>query len=238
MVPDEKAPEPTPEETAWAQWEDAQRAGYAADPDRFRRNYNRIRHNIHKSFYQYNDTALIPGIEPRFTHAMRVVNPNFLVETRRGRARKEVHQVYRDATQESVEERLNKLSRKRDPLHDVVGDTGSLGSRIQIKVMPSVIYICIKKAVQEEALKLLADRIMEHTKTAPTRILLKRSSKGKYSYTEWISTKAMGTLTIQDLVARLLKATRNRTKYITLALKQQRVGGAIHDRIRKSRTLI
>ena len=119
-----------------------------------------------------------------------------------------------------------------------MGETGSLGSRIQVKVMPSVIYICIKKGVQEAALKMLADRIVEHAKTAPTRVLLKRSHKGKYSYSEFISTKALSALSVQDLTARLLKATRNRTKYITLALKQQRVGGAIHDRIRKSRSLI
>ena len=140
--------------------------------------------------------------------------------------------------QETVEEKLHKLSMKNAPLHDTSGKSGSLGSYITIKVNPSAIHICIKKGVQEQALKLLSDRIMEHAKSGPTRIVLKQSRRGKYSYSDWISTKSLAKMDVNILFQRLLKQTKNRTRYVNMILRQQHVGGAIHDRIQKSESLV
>ena len=92
--------------------------------------------------------------------------------------------------------------------------------------------------VQEQALKLLAERILEHAKSGPTRIILKQSQRGKYSYSEWISTKALSSMSVSDLYERLLKQTKNRTKYVNIVLRQQHRGGAIHDRIKKNESLL
>lgn len=140
--------------------------------------------------------------------------------------------------QETAEEKLHKLSVKNDPLHTISGKSGSLGSYITIKVNPSAIHICIKKGVQEQALKLLSDRILEHAKSGPTRIVLKQSQRGKYSYSEWISTKSLSKLDPNALFQRLLKQTKNRTRYVNIILRQQHIGGAIHDRIEKSESLV
>ena len=105
---------------------------------------------------------------------------------------------------------------------------------ITIKVNPSAIHICIKKGVQEQALRMLADRIVEHAKGGPTRIVLKQSARWKYSYSEWVSTKSLTAMTTATLFDRLLKQTKNRTKYVNIIIRQQHLGGAIHDRIAKS----
>jgi hypothetical protein len=146
--------------------------------------------------------------------------------------------VYRDATLVSAEQKLRNVSRARDPLFGISGMGGGLGSFIELKVQPRVIYICIKKRVQQKALKMLAERIIQHAKGAPTRIILRRSHKGKYTYGEWASTKALSKMDAKALYDRLIKATKKRTKYITLILKQKRVGGAIHEAIKKTRSLI
>ena len=85
---------------------------------------------------------------------------------------------------------------------------------------------------------MLAERILEHAKSGPTRIVLKRTVRGKYTYSEWISTKALASMDVQALLARFLKQTRNRKKYITLILKQQHMGGAIHTRIKNTQSLV
>ena len=206
----------------------------APNNKRVRRIHNIIARGNVQHFFEYNDGT-------RQIHArhrgFKLINHNFR-NNRRGPGRGEVQRVPRDMMQETVEEKLHKLSMKNDPLHDTSGKSGSLGSYITIKVNPSAIHICIKKGVQEQALKLLSDRIMEHAKSGPTRIVLKQSLRGKYSYSEWISTKSLAKMDVNILFQRLLKQTKNRTRYVNMILRQQHVGGAIHDRIQKSESLV
>ena len=84
-----------------------------------------------------------------------------------------------------------------------------------------MIYIHIKKGVPEFALDLLVKRIIEHGNDAPTRILKKHNRKGKFAYTTWVSTKALSTLSEQGLFTKLMKLTRNRTRSVTLLLRQK-----------------
>ena len=85
---------------------------------------------------------------------------------------------------------------------------------------------------------MLADRIIEHAKGGPTRIVLKRTVKGKYIYSEWISTKSLAKMDGNILFERFMKQTKKRTRYVTIILKQKHLGGAIHERIQKGQTLI
>jgi hypothetical protein len=223
-------------------WEAVREAAYRADGDpphikiHNHPNYRRMQYNIHKRFYEYND--IDNRIHPRFTNPLQVINRKALLRSRRGRSYREVHSVYRDATQQSAEDKLLMVSRMNDPLHDVIGKDGSLGSYIKIKVNPSTIHICIKKNVQEKALRMLADRIIEHAKGGPTRIVLKRTVKGKYIYSEWISTKSLAKMDGKILFERFMKQTKKRTRYVTIILKQKHFGGAIHERIEKGQSLI
>ena len=186
-----------------------------------------------KHFFEYSDAD--NDIHPK--RGFKLINRNFRVDSRRP-VRREAQRIRRNPLQETVQEKLHKMSLSRDPLHATSGKPGSLGSYITIKVNPSAIHICIKKGVQEQALKMLADRIVEHAKGGPTRIILKQSQRGKYSYSEWISTKSLASMTAQTLFERLLKQTKNRTKYVNIILRQQHMGGAIHDRIAKSESLV
>jgi len=163
---------------------------------------------------------------------------NWQEDARRGSRIAEVHRILRNPLQDSAEDKVNQLSKRHDLLHDTPGMRGTLGSFITVKVNPSNIHICVKKGVQEQALQMLSQRILEHAKSGPTRLVLKRSQRGKYIYSEWISTKALAGMDVQALLDRLLKQTRTRKKYITFILKQQHVGGAIHTRIQKGRTLL
>jgi hypothetical protein len=220
----------------WAAWEDTVERHYQAHPNnkRLKRIHNIIARGSVQHFFEYNDGT--QRIHSRH-RGFKLINHNFR-NNRRGSGRGELQRVRRDMMQETAEEKLHNLSMKNDPLHNISGKPGSLGSYISIKVNPSAIHICIKKGVQVQALKLLADRIMEHSKSGPTRIVLKQTQRGKYRKEEWITAKSLASMDVNALFERLLKQTKNRTRYVNLILHQEHVGGAIHDRIEKSESLV
>ena len=88
------------------------------------------------------------------------------------------------------------------------------------------------------ALRKLAERILEHARGGPTRIILKRSQKGKYASSEWISSQALSKIDVQGLLDRLLVQTKQRKKYVNLLIKQHFLGGSIHDLVKISETLV
>ena len=186
-------------------------------------------------FFEYVD-----GPQPIVQiHFPQLVNMNWRDDARNARGRRiETHRIFRDPMEDTVEHRVYEMSRINDPLHTTAGRPASLGSYIQLKVNPSAIHICIKKNVQEKALQMLSDLIMKHNKTGPTRIVLKRTEKGRFVYSEWISTAALSKINSATLFDRLLKQTKNRTKYVYIILRQKHVGGAIHDRVKESESLL
>ena len=84
-----------------------------------------------------------------------------------------------------------------------------------------MIYIYIKRGVPLAGLEILVKRIIEHARLSGTRILKKQNKKGKFSYKTWISTKTMSELSEQPLLQKLLKVTKNRTKSITIVVRQK-----------------
>ena len=222
---------------AWTAWQNNNQAAYLLAPNnkRLRRIHNIVNRGNVEHFFEYNDGT--QHIHSKY-RGFKLINHNFR-DNRRGSGRREVQRVPRDMMQETVEEKLHNLSTNNDPLHSISGKSGSLGNYISVKVNPSAIHICIKKGVQEQALKLLADRIMEHSKSGPTRIVLKqRDKRGKYRKEDWITAKSLAKMDVNILFQRLLEQTKNRTRYVNLILHQEHVGGAIHDRIENSESLV
>jgi len=77
---------------------------------------------------------------------------------------------------------VHAVSKLVDPLHGVVGTPSRLGSYIQMKVMPNILNICIKKGVQKKALYLLAKQLLEQNRTNFTHVLIKRKKSGRYLF--------------------------------------------------------
>ena len=127
--------------------------------------------------------------------------------------------------------RLEALSKQRDPLHAVEGTRGSLGSFIAMKTQPVATDVVIKRGVQKSALRVLAQRILEQHAENKTRILLKRSKKGKYTYTELVSRKAMDKHSVDTLTEKLSKLVASRKRFTHLILKPVIKGGKIYERL-------
>ena len=105
-----------------------------------------------------------------------------------------------------------------DPLHGVLGRPSKLGSYIQLKVLPNVLHICIKKGVQRKALLLLAKRILEQNQTNYTHMLIKRHRNGRYEFKSLYTTKQLGKHNVETLAEGLMKLIKGR-KYIHLIAK-------------------
>ena len=83
---------------------------------------------------------------------------------------------------------------------------------------------------------MLCERIIEHAKSNPTSMDIKRSKNNKYHYEKLLS--VLSSLTVDQLYERLIQQTKNRKKYVTLILHHQNTGGAIHDRLKASEHLL
>ena len=126
------------------------------------------------------------------------------------------------------DDRLQKLE-SQYPLGSVHGKSANLGEYITMKILPSSIYIHIKKGVQVNALKKLAKRILEHRGNIPTRLIVKRSRKGRFANSAWINASEFAKMQSDKLYERLLKLTKQRKISVTIIVKQNNLGGAIHD---------
>jgi hypothetical protein len=109
------------------------------------------------------------------------------------------------------------------PFGKVHGRHANLGAFIDIKLVPKMIYIHIKRGVPEQALSLLATRIFEHKQEGDTRILKKHNRKGKFSYKTWLSTAALKRMGEQEIVGHLLKLTKQRTRSTTIMVRQKMI---------------
>ena len=105
----------------------------------------------------------------------------------------------------------------------------NLGTHIQLKLQPAVIYCHVTKGVQKAALRLLSHRITEHSLGSDTRITMKHGPKGKYRYYVWITTKEMKQMNVDKMMEKLLHITKKRTRAITIIIKQSILQGPIHD---------
>jgi len=195
--------DPNYEERAWERFEGQ------AHPTAIR---EIITNNRHRDFFQYN--PLLDDFELRERRIVHGAPP--------GHPEAEIHELQPHPLD-------TKEPEKGEPLERIRGVPASLGEYILMKILPSALHIHIKKGVQDNALRLLAQRIIEHRADNTTRILLKRTRKGTFSYSQWINSSEMAKLTVQSLYERLLKITAGRKKSVTLVVRQSLRGGSIHE---------
>ena len=176
--------------------------------------------NLQHQYYNWNDHLGI--LEPI------IRNVNMMSPTHRpGEYIKKSYSL-RHPTQHRTEKAL----RRENALHafdHVHGEQANLGEYIDLKLVPRTLYIRIKIHVQRQALQILARRIVDHANEGDTRIVKQHNRKGKFSYNTWLSYKEMRTIDAQTLLDKLIKVTRDRTRTVTLIVRQKGVAkGNIH----------
>jgi len=68
--------------------------------------------------------------------------------------------------------------------------------------------------------------------------LLKRTKKGKYTYTEIISRKLMDSMSVDALMEKLFKIVSSRKKFTHLIIKPVIQGGKIYERLKSNFSLL
>jgi hypothetical protein len=120
---------------------------------------------------------------------------------------------------------------QQEPLGEISSNAQSamLGPNISMKILPAVIYIHIKKGVQQYALQILAKQLIKHARGVPTRMLVKQNVRGKFAYNDFLTTKVMSTLDDNSLYERLLSKTKDRKRAVTLVIRQKLREGHLHE---------
>ena len=192
---------------------------------------NLIAANLHKTFFRVN--PLLYVVEPKERRHMHFPKRDITAPP------DEVHQLRYHPMRKVLEDsRLEELSKQRDPLHDVRGSRGSLGRYIAMKTQPVATDVVIRRGVQKSALRILAERILDQHAENKTRLLLKRSKKGKYTYTEYVSRKMMDKITVDALTEKLFKLVASRKRFTHIIIKPVSQGGKIYERLRTTFTLL
>ena len=193
-----------------------------------------IRANQHKRFLQWNPYLQV--VEPIIRHRVlfKPRRPNSGIY-----AREEIHEMRYHPLRKLMEDRqLELLSKNRDPLHDVPGERANLGSFISMKSTPSTTDVVIRKGVQKKALYILAQHIKNQHEEVPTRVLVKRTKKGKYTFGELLSRKALSKMLVKTLAEKLHKLVKKTKKHVHLLLKASQQGGKIHEMIASNMSLL
>lgn len=175
---------------------------------------NIIQQNKHTHFVQYN--SITEKIEPinRYTARFRKKRE---IGARRGARYEEIHHLRPHPLLKQPDE-IDAVSRLVDPLHDTKGQASRLGSYIQLKVLPNVLNICIKRGVQMKALILLSAKILDQNQTNYTHIQIKRKRNGKHAFKALYSSKQLSTFSAEMLAEQLMKLLKGK-KYIHLIAK-------------------
>ena len=118
-----------------------------------------------------------------------------------------------------LQHNIHDVSKIVDPLHQVRGSPSRIGSYIDLKILPNILNICIKKGVQSRALFLLAKKILEQHQTNKSHILIKRRKSGKYYFKSLISTKALSKHTPESLAEVFVKLVKSHKNYLHLIVK-------------------
>jgi hypothetical protein len=132
---------------------------------------------------------------------------------------------------------LEQISRQKDSLHGVSGIPARLGSYIVLKSSPNISHIVIKKGVQQLALKRLSQHIIGEAKEHPTRLRIKRTKKGKYSYDNLFSAMVLRGLTVEHLIEKLKQLMKRRTE-LHILLQPLQPGGKMYKMISQGISLI
>jgi hypothetical protein len=192
-----------------------------------------------RHFFRYEDHQ--QRIVPRFEHD-HIVMP--VVQQRgRRRDRRSVHEIahLRGHPHHEILSAAHQAFVRNDEFARINSESeqARIGEFCQVSIAPKTLYIKIHKGIQRTALQILCKRVHEHIQTGTTRILLKRRpKKGTYKYSVWLTSTVLKAITEEDLCHRLLDATNNGTRPVTLVVKQNIVKGHIQELWKNKHTLL
>ena len=180
--------------------------------------------------YRWNPYINMHEPVPKFTVHFRR-NVNGFIE--------EVHEpVFRYGYTDAHQARLNALGRSMDPFHGMPGTRASLGNDISLRSIPEITEVVVKRTVSKMAVRLLVEHIKQQHIEHPTRILVKRTRKGKFTYSTLVTRKQVGEMHVDSIVEKIWKLAKRQRKYLHLILKPNQQGGKIHDIMKNSFSLI
>ena len=176
--------------------------------------YAMISKGLEKNYVQYN--PLMDVIEPITRHTVSFRKKRI---GNRDRARYiETHDLHPHPLKRKDDRDIHAVSRLIDPLHGVLGTPSKLGSYIQLKVLPNILHVCIKRGVQKRALYLLAKRIIEQDTNNSTHIQIKRNRRGRFQFKTVFSSSQLKKHNADSLAQEFAKLIKNK-KYIYLLVK-------------------
>jgi hypothetical protein len=182
---------------------------------------------LENQYFIWNDH--LSEVEPNYSYAQKVVGKYAPADHKR-RAQFVDRQVITAHPSVQQDERILQKENELLPFGKVHGTHAQISQFIDLKLVPKMIYIHIKRGVSEIALDLLVKRIMEHAAEAPTRILRRLKKKGKFGYRTWISTAAMKSIGEQGLFEKIVKVTRDRKRSVTIVVRQKMKDyGKVHE---------
>ena len=213
------------EEKAWEGWEGIAHASHLQ---------RLITDNLHKTYFSYNPfNALGNQIVPIFTFVNKFRTRVHPAERQFTTVHKKYHPIH-TMMEDTI---IDKLSKQVDPLHKVNGIPARLGSYIEIKSSPSISHIIVKKDVQMMALERLASHIIGQSREHPTILKMKRSKKGKFSYTKIYSANTLSSLSVQKLLHKL-QTLMKRYSQLHLILQPVQPGGRLYNMIKNGISLL
>ena len=138
-----------------------------------------------------------------------------------------------------IDDNILMNSEKEQPLGQIGGTSGALGDFIQLKMLPSVIYVHIQKGVTINGLNILTTRIFNHVRESESKVLLETHLKGKKrAYNVWLSAAKLSKMDEATLYNKLISVTNDRRKSVTLAIKQNNAAGHIHKQWESNYSLL
>ena len=104
-----------------------------------------------------------------------------------------------------------------------------IGEYINLQIAPAVLYITIRKGVQESAIRILVRQIYNHIQTGVSRILVKHTKKGNFIYKQWLSSKLLKSISEIELYKRFIDITNAGKRTVTVIIRQNIAKGNIQQ---------
>ena len=200
---------------------------------------------LHEQYYYFNRYTGM--VQEKRTHTIIPGNVRRLHVSRRsklsdrGRVRFQDRVKFRYHPETHRQEMARKKSVKNDDWSKIHqrAQQAQIGEYISLSILPAVLFINIRKAVQITALQIIVKRIVEHATGVPTRILLKKSIRtGKYTYKPWISSKELDRMGESGLFSRFISATNNRRRGISIIVRQNIARGKLQRLFERTHSLL
>jgi len=167
-----------------------------------------------RKYVRYNPVRHRIEVQPIFTRPFRQAQAP---ASRRAEHRSH-HSIATNPFNIRKQDRIHRISNIIDPLHGIIGEHGRIGSYIEIKELPSVMNVLIKKKVQRKAVGMLVERIKSLHATHDRHVILKRKRSGKYVYSTLFTSTDLTKTPSESIVDKIMN-TLKKHKSLHLIVK-------------------